>query len=185
MAARLTTENKSGTPPLIPDREDDMESFWHVLLWIALRHCDHRMSGMKLVDTLGVLFDHKYIGDTGQLYSGGCKLASLKSRLCITDMELASKVLDTILVNTAEVLATRYLSKKDQSQIEEVQRMWENLERKSSAVDKEDLLKADLRQRIAQIDDDRLMLNYIPWKHWRQMQGDAERMDSKIGRAHV
>ena len=54
--------------------------------------------------------------------------------------------------------------------------MWENLERKSSALDKEDLLKAELRQRIAHIDDDQLQ--YVSWKNWRQMQGDAACMDS-------
>jgi hypothetical protein len=148
MAARLTIENEPGTPPLIPNREDDMESFWHVLLWIALRHCDHRMSGMKLADTLGSLFDHKYIGETGQAYSGGSKEDSLKSRSHMRQMELASKVLHTILVNTAQVLAIRYPNSEDQHGILEVQRMWENLDRESSTFDKEDL-KAELLQRIA------------------------------------
>jgi cell fate (sporulation/competence/biofilm development) regulator YlbF (YheA/YmcA/DUF963 family) len=165
MAARLTIENEPGTPPLIPNREDDMESFWHVLLWIALRHCDYCMSGMKLADALGSLFDHKYIGETGQAYSGGSKEDSLKSRSHITQMKLASKVLHRILVDTAEVLATRYPSQKAQSQIEQVQQMWENLQRKSSALDKEALLKAELRQRIAHIEDDQLLLGYVSWEN--------------------
>jgi hypothetical protein len=65
------------------------------------------MSGMKLADPLS-LFDHKYTGETGQAYSGGYKRDSLKSQSHITEMELASKVLHTILVNTAQVLAIRY-----------------------------------------------------------------------------
>jgi hypothetical protein len=134
------------------------------------------MSGMKLADTLGSLFDHKYIGETGQAYTGGYKHASLKSQSRITEMKLASKVLHTILVNTAQALSIRYPNSEDLDGILEVQRMWENLERERSTFDKEDL-KAELLQRIAHIDDDQLLLGYVSWKHWRKMQDDAEWME--------
>jgi hypothetical protein len=99
-----------------------------------------------------------------------------KSRSHISQMELASKVLHTILVNTAQVLAIRYPNSEDLDGILEVQRMWENLERERSTFDKEDL-KAELLQRIAHIDDDQLLLGYVSWKHWRKMQDDAEWME--------
>ena len=153
-----------------------MESFWHVLLWIALRHCDHRMNGMKLAFVLGSLFDQKYTNETGQAYSGGSKRDSLKSQSHITEMKLASKVLHTILVNTAQVLATRYPDSEVQDGILEVQRMWENLERESSTLDKEDL-KAELLQRIAQMRNKALLSSYISWTDWRIMQDDVEWME--------
>ncbi|KAF8525575.1 kinase-like domain-containing protein, partial [Hysterangium stoloniferum] len=37
MAARLLVVPPSGQPPVIPDRADDLESFFYVLVWIALR----------------------------------------------------------------------------------------------------------------------------------------------------
>ena len=154
-----------------------MESFWHVLLWIALRHCDHRMSGMKLADALGSLFDHKYIGENGQAYSGGSKEDSLKSRSHIRHMELASEVLRTILVNTAQVLAIRYPNSEDQDGILEVQRMWENLQQKSSALDKEDLLITQLGHRIVEMGNKALLSSYLSWKNQRTPM-DAEWMDS-------
>ena len=155
-----------------------MESFWHVLLWIALRHCDHRMSRMKLADTLDVLFDHKYISETGEVYSGGCKLASLKSQLRITDMKLGSKVLHTILVNTAQVLATRYPNSEDQDGILEVQQMWENLKRESSALDKEELLITQLGYRIVEMGNKafKLLSSYVSWQNQRTPM-DAEWME--------
>jgi hypothetical protein len=177
MAARLTIENEPGTPPLFPNREDDMESFWHVLLWIALRHCDHRMDGVQLADALGSLFDHKYIAETGRAYSGGYKRDSLKSQLHIAEMKLASKVLRTILVNTAQVLAIRYPNSEDQRGILEVQRMWENLERESSTLDKEDLLKAELGRRIVQMHNKALLTSYISWEN-QHTPMDAAWMDS-------
>ena len=154
-----------------------MESFWHVLLWIALRHCDHRMSSLGLADTLVSLFDHKYTDETGQAYSGGSKRALLKSQSQITEMELASKVLHTILVNTAKVLASRYPNSEDQRGILEVQRMWENLERRSSALDKEDLLKPELCRRIVQMRNKALLSSYISWEN-QHTPVDAAWMDS-------
>ena len=165
MAARLTIQSKPGTPSPIPNREDDMESFWHVLLWIALRHCDHCMTPMQLADALVSLFDHKYTDETGQAYSGGYRRALLKSQSQITEMELASKVLHTLLVNTAQVLASRYPNSEIQDGILEVQRMWENLERKSSDLDKEDLLKPELVQRIMQMRNKALLSSYISWEN--------------------
>ena len=80
-------------------------------------------------------------------------------------MELASKVLGGILVDTADVLATRYPSQQAQRGIVEVQRMWENLERESSTLDKEDLLKPELVQRIMQMRNKALLSSYISWEN--------------------
>lgn len=80
MAARLILNRTPETPPPVPNREDDLESFWHVLFWIALEHCDHQMDPLAVVQLLGPLFDSKYIDRTGQAEGGDHKRASLTSQ---------------------------------------------------------------------------------------------------------
>ena len=178
MAARLIMGETPGTTPPVPDRGDDLESFWHVLLWIALKYCDHQMNAARVVDLLGSLFDHKYIGQHGQAQGGLSKRDSLMTQANVRDMELGSKVLRAILVNTAKVLAIRYSSEEIEDQIPRIQRIWQQLELENSTLDKELLLL----QRIHQ-DSPSLMDSYIPWKKWRIMQDDAEWMETIFGNA--
>ena len=97
-----------------------------VLLWVALRHCNHRLHSKKVVEPLVSLFDYMYIGVTGQMEGGDAKCASMKSQDSI-DMELRSNILHQILENTAKPLATRYSSCKEFNLILKVQRMWEKV----------------------------------------------------------
>ena len=173
MAARLITEDSGGPLP-IPNREDDLESFWHVLLWITLRHCDHQMPLTRIVHTLGLLFDCMYVGGTGQMQGGQFKRDSLMTQLSVTDMRLASKVLNTILSDTAEVLSIRYPSDKTQDQILRIQRMWEQLKLENlTSVDEDFLLFELCRNSYLRP----LISSYHPWKYWRTIQDDAEWME--------
>ena len=54
--------------------------------------------------------------------------------------------------------------------------MWENLERESSTLNKEDLI-AELLQCIAQMRNKALLSSYISWADWHIMQDDAEWME--------
>ena len=87
MAARLILNRQAGMPPPIP-------TFWHILLWVALRHCDHQLDSHStdIVDLLGSLFDHMYIGGTGQMAGGRAKRDSLGMRSCMNDMKLRSNI---------------------------------------------------------------------------------------------
>ena len=71
----------------------------------------------KIVHTLGLLFDMKYIGANGQLQGGQQKLTFLMSQSSITKIEPASTVLKTILIITAKVLAIHYPSNETQDEI--------------------------------------------------------------------
>ena len=170
MAARLIVDREAGTPPPIPNRDDDRESFWHVLLWVTLQNCDHRMGLMKIVHLLGSLFYCMYVGDTGQMAGGEAKRDSLETRSCIKNMKLRSNILHEILENTAEPLATRYSSDKDLNDILEVQRMWEKVESENPTLD-EDHRIIELVLRIAQT---RKPLFTRAWMKWRTMQDGAE-----------
>ena len=176
MAARLILNRQAGMPPPIPNRDDDLESFWHVLLWVALQHCDHQMGLMKTVHLLGSLFDCMYVGDTGQMAGGEAKRSSMKSQDCINDMKLRSNILHEILETTAEPLATRYSSDKDLNDILEVQRMWEKVESENPTLD-EDRRIIELVLRIAQTRKTLFTRAHPSWMKWRMMQDGAEWME--------
>ena len=178
MAARLILNRHAGMPPSIPipTRDDDLESFWHVLLWVALRHCDHQLDSMDIVDLLGSLFDHMYIGGTGQMAGGNIKRAYLKSQDCINDMKLRSNILHKIFKNTAKPLATRYSSHEDLNDILEVQKVWEKMESENPTLDKK-LLRLELRARILQTENS-LEQGRFAWAKWRTMQDGAEWMEN-------
>ena len=174
MAARLIVDREAGTPPPIPNRDDDRESFWHVLLWVTLQNCDHRMGLMKIVHLLGSLFDCMYVGDTGQMAGGEAKRDSLETRSCIKNTKLRSNILHEILENTAEPLATRYSSDKDLNDIFEMQRMWEKVESENPTLD-EDHRIIELVLRIAQTRKPLFTRAHPYWMKWRTMQSGGKR----------
>ena len=176
MAARLIGDREAGTPPPIPDRDDDLESFWHVLLWVSLRHCEHRLHSSKVVDHLGSLFDHMYIGGTGQVEGGDAKRASMTSQDCIKDMKLRSNILHAILKNTTKPLAIRYSSDEELDDILEVQRMWEELGEENPTSNKK-ALRIELGARILQMETDSLDQGRLAWAKWRTIQDDPEWME--------
>ena len=177
MAARLIVDREAGMPPPIPNRDDDLESFWHVLLWVTLQNCDHRMGLMKIVHLLGSLFDCMYVGDTGQMAGGEAKRDSLETRSCIKNMKLRSNILHEILENTAKPLATRYSSYRELNAILEVQSMWEKLEKENPTSDKKQL-RIELRARIMQMENESLEQGRFAWAKWRMMQDDAGWMEN-------
>ena len=124
----------------------------------------------KIVHILGLLFDMKYIGANGQLQGGEHKLTFLTSQSSVMHMRLASKVLKTILGDTAEVLGIRYPS-KTQDEILQVQRMWEQLDSNLS----KEIRIFKLRRRIIDLDSD--LKGYFSWKIWRTIQDDVEWME--------
>ena len=167
MAARLILNRETGTPRPIPNRDDDLESFWHVLLWVALRCCDHQLHCRNVVELFGSLFDHMYIGGTGQMEGGNIKRAYMKSQDCIHDMKLRSNILHEILETTAE---------KDLNNIFEVQRMWEKVESENLTLD-EDRRIIELVFRIAQTCKTLFTRAHPSWMKWRMMQDGAEWME--------
>ena len=174
MAARLILNRDPETPLPIPNREDDLESFWHVLFWIALKHCDHRKNPLAVVQLLGHLFDSKDIGETGQAEGGGYKCAALTSPSTVIRVKLVSTVLETILVDTAAVLATRYpSSRKIEDGILQVQRIWEQLKLQNSNLH-EDLLFNELCQHK---ESRSLRDSFSPWQNWRTMQDNVKWME--------
>jgi hypothetical protein len=64
MAARLLKKTEHGKEE-IATREDNLESFFHVLLWVALRYTAHTQSTEKLSDMLFLYFEHSFVDANG------------------------------------------------------------------------------------------------------------------------
>ncbi|KAF8491969.1 hypothetical protein BU17DRAFT_59616, partial [Hysterangium stoloniferum] len=79
MSARLLVVPTPGQQPAIPDRADDLESFFYVLVWIALRYTKHGFFKSALTDMLHAAFDHHYLGPAGAAKGGGRKKAEVQT----------------------------------------------------------------------------------------------------------
>ena len=63
MAARLLSSSTLVVHTLM----DDLESFLHVLSWVALWFTPHDLSSKALTDLLANMFDHSYEDDDGSV----------------------------------------------------------------------------------------------------------------------
>ena len=142
-----------GSPVPVPDRDDDLESFWHVLLWTALQSCEHTMPPDDIVSNLCRLFDYMYVGTTGQAKGGQAKHDLLASGKLV-NLELGSIPLRRILTYTSNVLASRYPWDSDlEADFRTVQDIWDTVQNKNSDFQEEDphLRKLHMRE-IMEID---------------------------------
>ena len=139
MSARLITSRNPRIPVPIHNRDDDLESFWHVLLWTALRRCEHRMQMDQTVSELYRLFEHFYIETTGEAKGGADKRTFLMAVRAGVGMKLCSEPLQHILSATASVLASRYiLDEKKEDNIRKVAEIWDTVRMKNPDFQEED-----------------------------------------------
>lgn len=75
------------TRRLVPKYADALESFWHTLLYITLRHCDHNYSSREIVSVLEVMSDYTF--ENGRMVGGVQKRDELKTRRDIMKMGIA------------------------------------------------------------------------------------------------
>ena len=178
MAARLLELPRPGVLSPTPNRDDDLESFWHVLLWTALKHCEHELLLVDTQSRLRVLFDSSYTDPLSGLKGGGSfKQSELGSQTTIRKMHLGSKVLRGILIDVAKVLSSRYpMTDDEEMEIAEVENIWKMIQLENPHLPESDLGKL-LRARIAFIDDTNFDLYYILWKH-RRIQKDVRWMEN-------
>ena len=170
MAARLIIVNQPGTPLPIPNRDDDLESFWHVLLWVALRRCDHKLPSSNIVASLRNLFDDMYADETGQKKGGGNKRSLLTSQSLFVDMALGSPVLEVILVTVATILAARYPgSNMEEAQLTKVEKIWTMVQFENPHLQEPSELETLLTNRIASVDRTLGRVRYV-WDDRRTLQ---------------
>ena len=178
MAARLLELPEPEVLPPIPNRDDDLESFWHILLWTALKHCEHKLSLVKTQSRLQNLFDSSYTDPLSGLKAGGSnKKGELGSQSTIQEMRLGSKTLRNILIDVATVLHARYPISDDQEmEVAEVENIWKMIQSENPHLPESDMGKL-LRSRIALMDDTKFDRYYILWKD-RRIQKDVRWMEN-------
>ena len=145
---------ESGVLTPIPNCDDDLEFFWHVLLWAALKHCEHKLSLVNTQSRLRDLFDSLFTDVFSGLKAGSRnKQSELGSQSTIQEMRLGSKTLRSILIDVATVLHARYpISDDEEMEVAEVENIWKMIQLENPHLPESDVGKL-LRSRIALIDD--------------------------------
>jgi hypothetical protein len=115
IAARLIRDTNDKTR-VVPTQEDDLESFFHVLLWVALRHTPHTLRSPHLSNTLFIYFEHGFVDADGVPWGGDQKKAQLLSPEFIGDLRLQNGPLVDLLKELQFTIASRYMSKPTQQQ---------------------------------------------------------------------
>ena len=168
MAARLIMLRLPGSPVPVPDRNDDLESFWHVLLWTALRCCEHTMPVHNIVGNLCRLFDYMYLGTTGQAEGGEAKHDLLMAGELV-NLKLGSTVLRRIFLNTSRVLAGRYHWDEElEADISMVQDIWDTVQNENPDFEEGDPRLEDEHYRITTMDKT-LLRAHLLWLDRRQL----------------
>jgi hypothetical protein len=103
MSVRLL---RDPTRRLIPKYIDTLESFWHTLLYITLRHCDHNYDSRKIVSILKAMSGFTF--ENGKMVGGVQREDELKTRRHIMKMDIRSPPLQYILRKSAIFLEARY-----------------------------------------------------------------------------
>ncbi|KAF8497626.1 hypothetical protein BU17DRAFT_103228 [Hysterangium stoloniferum] len=104
MAARLLVIPINGELPVIPDRADDLESFFYVIVWIAPRCTEHSFVQGALINMLHAAFDDHYLDPKGAAKGGDRKKAEVQT----SDPFQVSRLFNVSLRVLIETLATTF-----------------------------------------------------------------------------
>ena len=161
-----------------PNRDDDLESFWHVLLWTALKHCEHELPLVDTQSRLRDLFDSSYTDPLSGLKAGGSnKQSELGSQTTIRKMQLGSKVLRGILIDVAKVLSSRYpMTDDEEMEVAEVENIWKMIQSENPHLQESPDLKDKLDRRIYE-SHNTLYPAFLLWKK-RHRQKDVRWMEN-------
>jgi hypothetical protein len=104
IAARLLSDSKMTTHNLA----DDLESFLHVLTWMALRYTPHALDSKTLTHLLSDMFDESYEDDRGILHGGENKAPYLLSGRVVRTAGFNHPILPSLLESLTVTFAVRY-----------------------------------------------------------------------------
>ncbi|KNZ77510.1 hypothetical protein J132_05258 [Termitomyces sp. J132] len=108
LAIRLVQPNETGKP-LIQDRIDDVESFYHVFLWMALRYTAHELNSAMLAHRLHENFDAMYKDpETGEADIGTARSSNIMSGYLSLKARFANDGILTVLRRMQVILSQRY-----------------------------------------------------------------------------
>src|ERR1700733_15311165 len=95
---------------------DDLESFLHVLSWVALRFTPHGSSSKALTDLLVSMFDHSNEDDGGS--KGGTAKRNYLSGAQILKSDFQHPILPALLEELTATCAIRYEKRPSDNELE-------------------------------------------------------------------
>ena len=90
------------------NREDGLESFYHVLNWMALRHAPHSFSPERLTSEIQEIYDYSYRSRNGGAEGGQGKRAAVASGCTNWDAAFKNQPLAELLETVRQLVAVRY-----------------------------------------------------------------------------
>ncbi|KAF8520637.1 hypothetical protein BU17DRAFT_88854 [Hysterangium stoloniferum] len=97
-----------GELPPTPDRADDLESFFYVLVCIAVRYTEHRFVKGVLTKMLHAAFDDHYLDPKGAAKGGGTKKPQVPTSDPFQVSRLFNVSLKELIKTLAKTIAVRY-----------------------------------------------------------------------------
>ncbi|KAG6838826.1 hypothetical protein C0991_008079 [Blastosporella zonata] len=108
LAVRLFEKTKDGAVP-IQNRIDDVESFFHVATWIALRHTSHGLNGEALATILHHNFDASIHID-GAIFATQYRRLSMQTGDLIRTAKFKNPGISAVLQGMSLTLREQYTS---------------------------------------------------------------------------
>ncbi|KAG6815694.1 hypothetical protein H0H87_012192, partial [Tephrocybe sp. NHM501043] len=109
IAVRLLEQPESGDEPLIQNRVDDVESFFHLAMWMALRYTSHGLTGIHLGRVLDDNFDAAYRDpETDLVYIPQTRRLSMMTGHLIRKAEFFNPGISNVLWALQDILCERY-----------------------------------------------------------------------------
>jgi hypothetical protein len=105
----------SSTPP-VHTLADDLESFLHVMSWVALRFTPHGLSSKTLTDLLVSMFDHSYEEDG--FSRGGTTKRNYLIGAQIVKSDFQHPILPSLLEEITSTCAVRYEKRPSDKELE-------------------------------------------------------------------
>lgn len=102
-------ERIEGEPTPVHTKDDDLESFWHVLFWIALRRCEHGKDIEHIQYVMSDIYDRRRHAENGGPRAAGAKRDMLTSERTVEDQLFASPALRDFLEEYQKVINKRYV----------------------------------------------------------------------------
>ena len=127
-AARLLLSKPNQSPH---NREDDLESFYHVLNWMALRHTSHTLDAQSLTSELQRIFDYVYRTQSGRAKGGRAKRDALSTGHTNEEANFQNLPLAMLLETVRNLVAVRYHTKpKGNAEKSEIDRLTNKLRKR-------------------------------------------------------
>jgi len=140
-------------PTAPPTLADDLESFIHVLAWVALRYMPHKLTAAALTKLMQDYFDDHYKDDDGIVKGGTTKKHQIILCAIPVDCGFRNPNIEDLLEKLMDTFAVRYEKTKKKKKEEE--------EEEEEEKEKERVRMSEQRRKRARLADSNWMLKTL------------------------